>query len=486
MPRTVTGRVTYDSVRSNYAPGRFSSWLEFDTPVSKPVRHAVVEVVQAGRTLAATTTDDAGRYVATFATNAPEELQVVVLSRSLVPAIQVQNNTNQDAVYRLSAPVGAGEVDLHAPTGWDRGGFIEAQRLAAPFAVLDTLVTATTAVTRARPALSLEPLLVNWSAENSREFGDSRRGQIGTSHYDPVTRQLYVLGKAGVDIDEFDRHVLAHEWSHFLEATLGRSDNPGGAHGIGLVLDPRVAFGEGWANAMAALVLDDPIAFDCAWSTRGLTCSGWDTETVFGDDPTPSAFSEPTVYRALYDFADAPNAAEPFDTVSLGLGPLLDVMTGPMRTTEALTTLAPFVRALKEQPGVVAADVDAILARGNMGAMVDDFGRGDAALSAFYASPTLPFRGDVSLNGSAPPSSRDQNRFNVVTGTGSPITFSATSAYNLALTVFERGTVVAKANATSTGVERLEFPTQQGRLYILVLTGFGKINGEYAAALTIE
>jgi len=28
-----------------------------------------------------------------------------------------------------------------------------------------------------------------------------------------------VLGKAGADADEFDSHVIVHQWGHFSEAT---------------------------------------------------------------------------------------------------------------------------------------------------------------------------------------------------------------------------------------------------------------------------
>jgi hypothetical protein len=43
-------------------------------------------------------------------------------------------------------------------------------------------------------------------------------GHIGTSHWNGSA--LYILGKADVDTDEFDDHVIVHEWGHYFESTL--------------------------------------------------------------------------------------------------------------------------------------------------------------------------------------------------------------------------------------------------------------------------
>jgi hypothetical protein len=69
----------------------------------------------------------------------------------------------------------------------------------------------------------------------------------------PSENEIYVLGKALVDTDEFDSHVIVHEWGHYFDANLARSDSPGGRHGPGDVLDPRIAFGEAWGNAVASM-----------------------------------------------------------------------------------------------------------------------------------------------------------------------------------------------------------------------------------------
>ena len=39
---------------------------------------------------------------------------------------------------------------------------------------------------------------------------------------------IYVLGAADNDTDEYDQHIVAHEFQHFLEDQVSRSDTPGG------------------------------------------------------------------------------------------------------------------------------------------------------------------------------------------------------------------------------------------------------------------
>ena len=72
------------------------------------------------------------------------------------------------------------------------------------------------------------------------------------------------------DTDEFDQHVIAHEFGHYIENNFSRADNIGGSHGLGDKLDPRVAFGEGFGYAFAAIVLNDPVARDSVRLTTAI------------------------------------------------------------------------------------------------------------------------------------------------------------------------------------------------------------------------
>ncbi len=488
---TVSGRVTYDAVPSTFTPGSTTGTLNFAKPVAKPVRNAVIQVIQGTAVIGTAVTDADGAYTVTYKPNGTAEVRVYALARTMTPPIQVQDNTDNRATYAVYVPVGMVKtgLNLHANHGWTGTAFDENARNASPFAVLDTMLTATQAFLAVRPAAVFPPLKVNWSSQNAPQAGDVKLGQISTSHYSPSENEIYVLGKAGADIDEFDNHVIAHEWGHFFEANLSRSDSPGGRHGPGDILDPRIAFGEAWGNALSAMVLKDPVYFDCLWGMAGIKCFGWDSETEPQptDDPTPSAFSESSLLRVLYDLYDPASAAEPFDKVSLGLGPIYDAMVGGEKSTDAVTTIASFITALKAQPNVTAADIDSLLAERNIGVIRNEFGRDDTNLTDIFTSAlTLPFNGGIMLGGGNLPNTWQQNQYYVFVGTGGMITCDANSAEDVAITVYQRGKAVGTSDKTQSGHETVTIPTTTNAAYVLVLTGYGQTNQDYDVAITIQ
>jgi hypothetical protein len=483
--------VQYDAVPSTYTPASTTGTLSFAQAVHKPVRNGVIQILQGTSVIGTAVTDATGHYTATYAPSGTAEIRVYALARTVTPSIQVQDNTDNNAVWAVYAPITNGntQVDIYCPTGWSGSAFDPTARLAAPFAVLDTMYSAAQAFLSVRPAVAFPGLKVNWSPNNAPEPGDSTLGQIGTSHYSPASNQIFVLGKAGADIDEFDTHVIAHEWGHFFEANLSRSDSPGGKHGPGDILDPRIAFGEAWGNALSAMVLKEPIYFDCLWSGANLRCFGWDSETAPNptDDPTPSAFSESSLLRALYDLYDAPTAAEPFDKVSLGLGPIYDAMVGPEKTTQSVTTIASFITALKAQPTVVEADVDTLLAEVNIGSIQNEFGRNDTNLTDIFTNATsLPFSGAIALGGGNLPNTWQQNQYYVFAGTGAAMTLDANSTEDVAITVYQNGTVVGMSDKTQSGHETITLTSVTNATYVLVLTGYGQTAGDYNVSISIQ
>lgn len=59
------------------------------------------------------------------------------------------------------------------------------------------------------------------------------------------------------DADHFDASVILHEFAHYLIDHWSASDSLGGRHGGGII-DPRLAWGEGFANFFQAAVLGRP------------------------------------------------------------------------------------------------------------------------------------------------------------------------------------------------------------------------------------
>lgn len=80
------------------------------------------------------------------------------------------------------------------------------------------------------------------------------------SFYGVGTSKLYILGGVNGDVktsdtDHFDDSVILHEYAHFLEDHYGNTGSPGGSHDGNFIIDPRLAWSEGWANYFQAAVL---------------------------------------------------------------------------------------------------------------------------------------------------------------------------------------------------------------------------------------
>ncbi len=83
------------------------------------------------------------------------------------------------------------------------------------------------------------------------------------SYYLNGRREMYIQGGQGgnvlsSDMDHFDNSVILHEYAHFLEDVYGAPNSPGGSHNGDSIIDPRLAWSEGWANFFQAAVTGDP------------------------------------------------------------------------------------------------------------------------------------------------------------------------------------------------------------------------------------
>lgn len=92
-------------------------------------------------------------------------------------------------------------------------------------------------------------------------------GAAPLSFYSPGNSKLYILGGANGDVkasdtDHFDDSIILHEYGHFLEDVYGHSESPGGSHTGNFIIDPRLAWSEGWANYFQSAVLTGADAYD--------------------------------------------------------------------------------------------------------------------------------------------------------------------------------------------------------------------------------
>jgi len=153
-----------------------------------------------------------------------------------------------------------------------------------------------------------------------------------------------------------------HEWGHYFEDNFSRSDSFGGPHTIGQSLDPRLAFGEGFATALAAIALQDPQYCD---TSAPLLISGFRIDTENSNSGNQGYYNEMSVATLIYDLWDT--APDGTDNGSIGFGPIYDTMIGPQANTAAFTTLFTFATELRSMlGGADLAFVDLQLTRENV------------------------------------------------------------------------------------------------------------------------
>ncbi len=504
-PFNVKGTIRYErlglSITTRNPDGGIAEQGGFspDKTETLPVRNATVLVLKGAKELSRAMTTDTGEYQLSYDAPAGETVTVAAVTQSQTPCIRVQDNTDRNSLWAMSKDIQAGPaatVDLLATHGWNGKAFVTENRLAAPFAVLDTAYTAASAFRAVRP-VQFRPLKLNWSPNNRPERSnppqpnDRSEGKIGGAFFDPEIFEIFLGGKDGADTDEFDAAVIAHEWGHYFEATLSRSDSPGGPHGANAreFLDPRIAFGEGWGTGLAASVLPKPFYIDTYFGlSTGLSRGfGYNLEegVVAFEKDKPGAFAEFQIARFIYDVNDAAN--EPFDNVNAGLGGIYDIMTGPQKATPYTTTLASFVTALKTQPNIDASAVDALLKNYNVGPITTGLGDGDDVLRGmFTVAASLPIDTTLKFDGTQPFNSRFQNQFFVFTGTGQRVTVTATANQTTRIQVFEGGNKIAENfSMTATGLASTNFDSKAGVIYTYLVTGFGEVDRTYDVRVVV-
>jgi hypothetical protein len=406
---TITGDLLYEYAEPQSSPFMCDG-LVFDENQVRPIRRVTVQLLDATGTtvLDSDVSDDLGRYslTADASTNVMVRVRAEMLqSGSPSWDVQVRNNVVDPNAERVdpdappleerplyvmdSAVFNSGTTDISRPTmvagtGWG-GSSYTGPRVAAPFAILDSIYRAMQLILGEEPSASFPALDAYWSPDNGTtprtgSFEDSfANGNLGVSFYfrGPIGNgtivgpSLFLLGKDGDDTEEFDRHVIVHEWGHYFEDIFSRSDSIGGSHGLGDILDKRVAFGEGWATALSAIVLDDPSYCDSLWFggvLRGFEINA-ENEPANSDE---GWYNEVSVIKFLYDLWDT-EADIAADSGSIGFGPIFDVMTGPQVFTEAFTSVFSFATELKQVSGEDAF-IDALLTHYGINSNVDIWG----------------------------------------------------------------------------------------------------------------
>ncbi len=303
---TVNGNAVYE----RYSPiltggsGTSAGRMDYGSKATLPIRRAIVQVMSGSTPVASGMTDDSGDYSISTTVADGTTLFVRILARSttsnyaadgIAPNncvgggwdIRVVNNVTNNAAsntnqslrpqYALesstfSAPASGtvNRAQMVAEITWSGAAYTA--RAGAPFALLDTAISGLETACQGRANISFPTVYMNWSELNTNTSGNRYDGNISTSFFttetSALTANLYILGRVGVDTDELDKHVVAHEFGHYLENKIYRSDSIGGPHSSTDSLDTRLAFGEGFGNAFSGMVHGDPVYIDTNGSAQ--------------------------------------------------------------------------------------------------------------------------------------------------------------------------------------------------------------------------
>jgi hypothetical protein len=337
---TITGVATYNRREpyyvNNVTSGLGGSELTSTHPATNhPIRRAEVRVTDpAGNVVQCSTTDDSGN-ISFSLPRGNVSYKVSINSRAYNAFLKasVLNAPEQNLFYSLTTTVTAtASTNFGTLTATANGDL-----LGGAFNILDQLYNAN-AYLRAQVGscstnfagckdVNLTSTIGKVSAYWEKGFNpNSYFGSTsGLSFYLPGYSRLFILGGVdGVvdtaDTDHFDNSVIVHEYGHFLEDTVGNSDSPGGSHNGNKVIDPRLAWSEGWGNFFQAAVIDSDAAAAAIYDGHYIDTIGnddGDTDMAFyvGLETAVSGYDYPlnqgegnfrefSVTRLLWDVID--------------------------------------------------------------------------------------------------------------------------------------------------------------------------------------
>ncbi|MES2824724.1 MAG: hypothetical protein V4732_14060 [Pseudomonadota bacterium] len=364
----LSGTATYD-----YVPHKNNNiGLNYPATEQRPIRGATIEVLsESDVILAVSRTASDGSYSFSVPANTLVKIRVKAeLLNNMSPSwnFKVTDNTNNNALYVLVGSLtSTGGADsqrmLNAASGWGGSSYLFA-RAAAPFAILDDIYIGVMRLNQAGNNRDYKPLELRWSTKNNEADGVYALGEIGTTFYD--VDAIYILGDANNDTDEFDGHVILHEWGHYIEEVLSRSDSMGGEHSDGEKLDMRLAMSEGFANAFSAMMLDNPIYADTSGSAQS---SGFAINISNKVRSAKGFFSEGSVGAIFYNYYNSSNNKTAND-----FAPIFFVLSNSNYLLhDTLTTIFLFYGQLKALLSDQAAEFNSLMLEQNING-IDEYG----------------------------------------------------------------------------------------------------------------
>lgn len=260
-PITVTAQANYFYRATNIATG-----LTGD-PVSRGIAFAEVIVTNSAGEIIQCSNTNATGGISFQIDKAAGTYTITVNSRAYNSALKasVLSDPTSNAVYSISSsfsltgaeasPYASG-VTLHAYARVAQSPSL----VGAAFHILYDLYLANDYIRTqtSTPSFVADKVTAYW--KQGFNPGTYVGVSSGLSFYMQGQHELYILGGTNgntktADTDHFDDSVIIHEYGHFLEDVYGKSASPGGSHNGNFIIDPRLAWSEGWANFLQGAVV---------------------------------------------------------------------------------------------------------------------------------------------------------------------------------------------------------------------------------------
>ena len=302
--REVRGRAFYEKI--DLGP----DGLDLAGPVMVPIREARIDVFSqvTGQVFSVASTDPEGNFRALAPLGSEYALRA--LSQSSVSGVVVADNTSGGAIYFVTAGIDSETGPVLVASDTDR--------ISGAFNILEAIRQGNAVLGALDSALGLGSLSIFWSPDNTAVAGDVDSGQIGGTFFNAETSTAFVLGDRETDSDEFDDSVILHEYAHLLATRFSRDDSRGGPHVLGDVLDPRVAWSEGWANFFSGWVRGDPIYRDSlGFGGESVLEHNLEDNIPIGDQP--GYWSEFSIHSILWDLTDSATDSGDISEIPFGV-----------------------------------------------------------------------------------------------------------------------------------------------------------------------
>lgn len=378
----VSGTVQYQFVPVNSA----TSTLNTSGIFNKPARYITVQLYDNTSTLiSSTVSSNTGAYSFSNAAVNGGGFKIRMISemkdaggkyefhiKNAVPGTTVGSDYAIDSsTQTASSCTSSCTVNLTA---------MDSNRGNGPFSILDVIRKGIDKVWSADSSTVFPAMNVKWqNGSNSGSYFTQDSATCGTG----ISNCIVLLGNRSQDSDEFDLGVIAHEFTHYLEASLSRSDSIGGSHTTNDLLEPRIAYGEGLGNAMGAIINDDPLYVDTSsgggfrinMENKSHTLSGYYAET-----------SVQSIIWDLYDsVSDTRNSKT--DNLSYSFADIWNAVIA-LKTTDNITYLHEFIKALKAAKPSDVTEINNILGMESVAA--DEATENSVSISSTFSGSGIP------------------------------------------------------------------------------------------------